>query len=623
MAQVFGLDFGTTNSLAAIVLNDSVSVLTDRETDRPHPSAVWYHGAEVVAGRRAKDQLTEIATGVVGDVVRSPKSYLGTGAAIHVGGVAREPSDVVADILRHVRTDATSLPGMRDMGFDRAIVTIPVNMKGAARRELRDAAYKAGLHIVQYVHEPLAALYGHLRSQPSFKQKLAELEGRYVLVFDWGGGTLDLTLVKLVGGTLVQIQNMGDNTIGGDRFDERLVNHVKDRHANVYRLASWPSQMPNAEAQLIGQCELAKIRLSERHSATVFMANFLRSDGPERTLDLAVGREELEGLTRDLVDQGMANIDRLLASANVPEAAVALCLATGGVVQMPAIRNRLTEKFGLARVPTIGNGDRVIAEGAAWIAHDGLRLCLAKPFEVLHADDTYVPVIPEGTFLPLENQTHPYELGLYCVDPRDGLAKLQFTRPQWPGRCQPADPRHVYTSLALGVDATARPLFERLELSVKVDHDLIVTARARSTLRGDERAVEIHDLEFGLAADQTRTNGARTQDRDSGSPRPRGSGGAVRLRSNIARTQDAWDLVPGEIVERYRSSYLDKRLSPPQRQVEESMYYKPCSMCGKSTYEINSQGCARCRQPSPEEAAAAREALNAAIARSGGPAPLA
>jgi molecular chaperone DnaK len=231
MAQVFGLDFGTTNSLAAFVQNGRVLSLTG-EDNLPHPSVVWFHGSETIVGRKAKQHLSQTGTAVLGDLVRSPKPFLGSGGNIHVGGIDRSPRDVVAEIIRHIRTDALSRK-YRGMNFDRAIITIPVNMAGRARRELRDAALRVGLHIVQFVHEPLAALYGHLRSLPEteFKRRMAVLEGQTALVFDWGGGTLDLTLCKFIGGTLVQIQNKGDNNVGGDKFDERLVRNARSEHA--------------------------------------------------------------------------------------------------------------------------------------------------------------------------------------------------------------------------------------------------------------------------------------------------------------------------------------------------------------------------------------------------------
>src|SRR2546421_730792 len=149
MAEVFGLDFGTTNSLAATVEAERAVAYLD-EDGRSHPSVVLYRGDETIIGRRAKDQIDVAGAGVIGDnAVRSPKAQLGTGRAIFVAGAAREPREVVTAILRHVREQAVAHPENRDAqsDFGEAVMTIPVNMDGRARRELRQAAADAGIMI--------------------------------------------------------------------------------------------------------------------------------------------------------------------------------------------------------------------------------------------------------------------------------------------------------------------------------------------------------------------------------------------------------------------------------------------------------------------------------------------
>jgi molecular chaperone DnaK (HSP70) len=117
-------------------------------------------------------------------------------------------------------------------------MTIPVNFGGIERRALRQAARKAGIGIAQFVHEPAAALYAYLRSEQNLGTGLAlsNLEGRTVLVFDWGGGTLDLTLCRIQGGAILQAANVGLNDVGGDRFDEQLRNLIRKKHALLHGL---------------------------------------------------------------------------------------------------------------------------------------------------------------------------------------------------------------------------------------------------------------------------------------------------------------------------------------------------------------------------------------------------
>jgi hypothetical protein len=204
-------------------------------------------------------------------------------------------------------------------------------------------------------------------------------------------------------------------------------------------------------------------------------------------------------LTADIVQQGLGSIDLLLERAGVNDASIELVLATGGMVHMPVIRRRLRERFGPVRVPDVEDGEQLIAKGAAWIANDNRRVRLAKPFELLMANDAPVSLVGESVDLPVRDTELVYEFGLHCVDPRDGFARFEFLRPVRPGRTQPTDERLPYCTLLLPVDTTAAPLVERLTVAIRIDHDLVAHVVARSDLAPEETAAEIHGLEFGLA----------------------------------------------------------------------------------------------------------------------------
>lgn len=498
MAEIFGLDLGTTNTLAAVHYAGEAHPRPFLDRGRPHPSVVRYHGAQVVVGREARDQLDAPQVGVIGDFVRSPKRFLGKGMDLTVGGVARDPSEVVADILRHVRSHAEAeLQGAAEFG--NVVATVPVSMDGRGRRALRNAAHMAGFDIHQFVHEPLAALYGYLRDGEGFQRRMAELEGRLALVFDWGGGTLDLTLCKVTDGSVIQIHNVGDPDVGGDRFDERLMRLIHERHLAKHGLRSEPVLIPGAVAKLNAACEQAKIRLSRAPTAEILVAHYAQEDSDARTIEDRLTREDVESQTQDLVDQGLRAIDQLLSHVGVPAEGIELCLATGGMVQMPAIRSRLIERFGgPGRVPLLEHGDRIIAEGAAWIASDEQRLTLAKPFELLHADAAYVPLLQADVSLPTLGKAIATSFSMYCVDPRDGYARFLFARPSAPGRVSAGDPRDPYGVAVIAVDPTAQPLLERLDLKLTVDDDLIAHVDVTSSLLQDSRRLEVHDLEFGL-----------------------------------------------------------------------------------------------------------------------------
>jgi actin-like ATPase involved in cell morphogenesis len=628
--RIFGIDFGTTNSLAAVHVGSEMRSLTSE--DRPIPSVVWYRGGEVVVGREARDHLESIDTGAAQGFIRSPKMELRRDGPIYVDGRPVEPTDAVATVLAHVRREAARQG--EGYAIDRAVMTIPIDFAGPQRRKLREAARKAGISVVQFVHEPAAALYAHLRSQPDFRRRMAELENRAVLVFDWGGGTLDLTVCRILRGEVMQIANRGNNQVGGDRFDERVRNLIRDKHAAQHGLSDIHAhEHEGVAARVLIQCEQAKIGLSTRDSYRVLVPDYLRLEGPARNLAVDISRNELEGAVRHFVAAGLAEIDKLLEGAGLDRGDIERCVATGGMVNMPAIWQGLVERF-TARVASLPNRDRLIAEGAAWIAHDGLRLTLAKPLELVFADGghrgAYLPLVGAGFRMPVENETIPVDhRRLVCVDPRDGVAVFEFVKPKKVGLLQPGDERELLCALNLPIDPEVGPFAERLECRVTIDADYVARLSVTSKLREATCEAEIHSLDFALAMpidppsqpgeDPGHEPRRDPPDRDSpaGRPTPLTRSNVV-LRSNVVAVDGSvgddkrfedWTCVPGDLVEKWRPNYLrvdTPELTPLQR--AEAMLYRPCAVCGRSAYLIRRDGptetcrrrnCPESRRPTP------------------------
>lgn len=607
---VLGLDFGTTNSLVAYVspLGTALS-LANAEDGRPHPSTVWYRAGKTIVGREARNHLEASDNGseaIVGGFVSSPKRWLRRDAPVDINGSQRDPIDIAADVLRFLREDAQGTQhGASARELKRAVMTIPVDLDGDGRRRLREAARKAGIAVEQFVHEPLAALYGWLRSQPGYEKMIAELEGRRVLVFDWGGGTLDITLCLVRGRKLIQLANAGDNEVGGDYFDAAVRNKVREIHAAQHGIENIRQyETPESPTRLLARCELAKIRLSESDSARVTIPNYLgREFG--RNLNLTVSRSELEEWTRDLIDRGLSHIDRLLEEHQLSPREIELCLPTGGMVNVPAVRNGLLQRFG-GRVPHLTNGDRVIAEGAAWVAHDQLRLSLAKPIELLQPDGNYVELVEEDQRLPIENDNFSIPATqFYCVDPRDGVANFQFARPRKVGYGAKHAPRETYVVLPLRIDPNAAPFVERLNISLSIDHDYIVEIEGHSSAMNDRVRRQIHNLEFALMLPANAAREAReagSADSKAGTSHDTGdfgalrSFGAVQLRSNITPSRADWKNVPGDIIERWQGFWFDTRSNDAtSRQKAERDFYRPCSQCKRSPTMFNLEGCNPCK----------------------------
>lgn len=575
MGKAFGFDFGTTNSLISIIEGGRCIPLLDRG-GLPHPSVVCYQGGQVIVGRKAKERLADAAMGVIGNIVRSPKTLLGE-HKVYVEGVARNPKEIVSEIVRHVRKQAQDAqPGT----YDRAVVTIPVDMNGARRKDLRDAFLMADVSIVQFIHEPLAALYGHLRNEDDFQETLRRLNRELILVFDWGGGTLDLTLCQIVNGMLVQLMNDGCSHVGGDVIDDMLKNEIVRRCLRDRGIDEMLPQQADAAQRLLDRAERAKIELSEKEQALVFVPDYFQTSDFDVDIEYTLRRAEFEEVIEPKIREGIQRIHGLLDTAGVTPASIAVCLATGGMINMPMIKSRLREIFGPQRVQVSESGSTVISEGAAWIAHDGSNLSLAKNIELLVARNSYFPVIKAGASMPREGEIQRTEpLSLYCTDPRDGIAKFQIACPKKPGRkVQSTDDRMVLDSLSIQVDSKAKPFFERIEFTLTIDHDLILHAAARSLVKNDADSLEVHNLEFGLQLPSDPLEPDDKKSFDLGNEETRPEMGSISLRSNIAVSKNQ-SLIPGELIHQIDRFYMDTRNDPPEHQVLENLYYQPCSIC--------------------------------------------
>lgn len=575
---VVGFDFGTTNSLASVVVGDSLITFLDNE--QPIPSVVSFEGAKVEVGRKAHDKLTSAGLGVQGSTVRSPKTLLGR-QEVYVEGVARDPIQMVGLVLDHVRKFVVGTKAGRDLKMDRVVATIPINMDGSRRALLRQAFRQAGMTVVQFVHEPLAALYGFLRSTGQTDDLIKRYNGKLLVVFDWGGGTLDLTLCRVLDGLLVQVANDGTEEVGGDVFDEALRNEVEKRSRVGQNIGRDVEVLPEARKRLLHECEKAKIRLSDRNTWNVYVDPYYESD-EQADLQVNLSRDDLQDIVGHLVGQGVRRIEKLLDDEGYSTASVELCLATGGMVNMPMVKNRLDELFGPGRVHVSHRSASAIAEGAAWVAHDQARLHLAKNVELTLARNSYMPLLGAGTQMPIEREQRSERFNLFCVDPSDGFGKFSLVSPRRPGpRVLANDGRKTLTHMVLKVDGKAQPFRERLELEISVNEDLILTAKAWSLNQQGRAEAEIHDLEFALATPGTTS--AWLQGRilgdDSAADPGAGAGGLV-MRSNLSEREDI-KLVPGEVVKKIEPYYFDPARQAPQVQVDEYLYYQPCVYCGR------------------------------------------
>ena len=426
-----GIDFGTTNSVAAVYDSNSrrpvaLRALTDKETGQPHPSVVWFQGDRVIVGREAKQNINGFTTVPGNHFERSIKRRLGQNHIIDVLGERKQAYEVAAEIFRFLVQQAK-----RDtsIGIQEAVVTIPVRFKGHARRELRKAAGMAGIHIKTFVHEPFAAVIGYCFAAG---RDVATMHGSNILVFDWGGGTLDITLARVERSYITELATGGLEDIAGDLFDQRVQRYAENKFLDQYTLRpDILSMLPAGTRDRLNiECELRKIELSMKDRTSVKVAEFLQRDKHVFDLDVPLNRSTFQELIGTDVQAAIAEVDHVLEEARLQRSEVDHVLMIGGSSRIPRIRSEMQRRFGV-RVIEVQNGDTIIAEGAAIIAENDWLPFLAKPVQLLLADESFYTVFEERTVLnPVTCQK---KITLFCTDNRDGEARLLVAERQRTG----------------------------------------------------------------------------------------------------------------------------------------------------------------------------------------------
>ena len=345
------------------------------------------------------------------------------------------------------------------------------------------------------------------------------------------------------------------------------------------------------KVRLREECETAKKILSDDLEADIYISNFIiNNDGENITLDVEISREELESATIHEVDRGIELISKVLRSARIKPEAIALCIPTGGMINMPLIKNQL-EKMFPGRVDYADYGDRIISEGAAWIAHDKVYPVLSKPVELKLAsnndDNNFVVIAPAKKRLPTSNNSMPIEHSqFYVTDTSDGFVNLQFQIPVGIGRQGQNAPRNSLGTIRLEIDKNEKPLMERIKLEVLIDANYVIYIEAIATGIETKETLEIYDIDFALEIFRDEENKdnleieIKTKDEEMIEK-------GISARPLIVDIKDK-RYIAGDIVEEFHPGYMSIQTDEAtKKQREERDYYKPCSICGFRKQKCN------------------------------------
>jgi molecular chaperone DnaK len=350
MARAVGIDLGTTNSVVSVLEGGEPTVIANAEGSRTTPSVVAFaKNGEVLVGQSAKNQ----AVTNVDRTIRSVKRHMGTDwKSPDIDGKRYTPQEISARILQKLKRDAETYLGET---IADAVITVPAYFEDAQRQATKEAGEIAGLNVLRIVNEPTAAALAYGLDKGETEQT--------ILVFDLGGGTFDVSLLEIGDGVIEVKATAGDNHLGGDDWDERIVTHlVKTFNAsNGIDL----SKDKLAMQRLREAAEKAKIELSGAQSTNVNLPYITAgAEGPLH-LDVTITRAEFQRMTQDLLERTRAPFNQVIRDAGISIGQIDHVVLVGGSTRMPAVTDLVRELTG-GKEPNKGvNPDEVVAVGAA------------------------------------------------------------------------------------------------------------------------------------------------------------------------------------------------------------------------------------------------------------------
>ncbi|MCI2240951.1 molecular chaperone DnaK [Adlercreutzia faecimuris] len=370
MAKILGIDLGTTNSAMAVMEGTEPEILVNAEGDRTTPSVEGFRkDGERVVGKAAKNQAVTNPENTVASVKRFiGRSYNETGeeqktvsykveagkdgrAVIDIDGKDYTPEEISAMVLQKLKTDAEKQVGSP---ITQAVITVPAYFNDAQRQATKDAGKIAGLEVLRIINEPTAAALAYGLDKVDHDEK--------ILVFDLGGGTFDVSVLELGDGVFEVASTAGDNHLGGDDWDQRVIDWLADKFKADNGIDLRQDKM--ALQRLKEAAEKAKMELSSTTQTNINLP-FITADasGPKH-LDYTLTRAEFERITKDLLDRCKKPVEQALKDAGLKMGEVDEVILVGGSTRMPAVQELVKQLTGKSPNMSV-NPDEVVAMGAA------------------------------------------------------------------------------------------------------------------------------------------------------------------------------------------------------------------------------------------------------------------
>jgi molecular chaperone DnaK len=350
MARAVGIDLGTTNSCVSVLEGGEPTVIANAEGARTTPSIVAFaKNGEVLVGEVAKRQsVTNVER-----TIRSVKRHMGTNWTMDIDGKKYTAQEISARVLQKLKRDAESYLGET---VTDAVITVPAYFNDAQRQATKEAGEIAGLNVLRIINEPTAAALAYGLDKADKEQT--------ILVFDLGGGTFDVSLLEIGDGVVEVKATNGDNNLGGDDWDQALVDHLVKTFGSANGIDLTKDKM--AMQRIREAAEKAKIELSSSQSATINLP-YITVDSEKNPLflDETITRAQFQSLTADLLERCKKPFQAVLKDAGIPIANIQSVVLVGGSTRMPAVVDLVRELTG-GKEPNKGvNPDEVVAVGAS------------------------------------------------------------------------------------------------------------------------------------------------------------------------------------------------------------------------------------------------------------------
>ncbi|HHV43679.1 MAG TPA: molecular chaperone DnaK [Firmicutes bacterium] len=347
MGKIVGIDLGTTNSCIAVIEGGEPVVIPNREGSRTTPSVVAFtKDGELLVGEAAKRQAITNPE----RTVLSIKRDMGTNRKVKIGDREYTPQEISAMILRKLKQDAEDYLGEE---ITEAVITVPAYFTDSQRQATKDAGRIAGLDVKRIINEPTAA---------SLAYGVDKEDNHTILVFDLGGGTFDVSILELGDGVFEVIATRGNNRLGGDDFDQRIINYMVNDFKNKHGIDLTQDRM--AMQRLKEAAEKAKIELSGRQITTINLPFISAGPSGPLHLELELTRSKFNELTDDLVEATMEPVRAALADAQLKPEQIDKIILVGGSTRIPAVQEAIQRLLG--KEPSKGiNPDESVAIGAA------------------------------------------------------------------------------------------------------------------------------------------------------------------------------------------------------------------------------------------------------------------